>query len=139
MVRFRQKLKESITDADKPDKALERINAIRRRFFAWKADGREDIGVIAQELAEIDPRYVYECGMIGESILGVSQTALISDLIGAVKNGGITVRLKNGGGIPLLRRVNLYQTDNQQEAGYGNYFDASWKAHLHWQSESDLR
>lgn len=94
-----RKLKDNITDADKPDKALERINAIRRRFFAWKADGREDIGVIAQELAEIDLRYVYECGMMGESILGVSQAALISDLIGAVQ--ALTEQNKS-----LVKRLN---------------------------------
>ena len=55
--------------------------------------------MIAQELAEIDPRYVYECGMMGESILGVSQAALISDLIGAVQ--ALTEQNKS-----LVKRLN---------------------------------
>ena len=80
-----RRLKEDITYAEKG--ALDRVNRIQARDFTWKCDGREDRGYVAQELAEIDPRYVFAGG--GENpddpILNVSQNALISDLIGAVQ------------------------------------------------------
>lgn len=80
-----ERLKQNITDADSG--ALERISSIKPRQFEWKYDGRADRGYIAQELAEVDARYVFEGGGADPEnpILNVSQNALISDLIGAVQ------------------------------------------------------
>ncbi|MBA7935818.1 tail fiber domain-containing protein [Citrobacter sp. RHBSTW-00509] len=67
--------------------ALDRVSRIESYEFTWRGDGRRDRGVIAQQLQEVDPLYVFEAG--GEDpenpILNVSYLALVSDLIGAVK------------------------------------------------------
>lgn len=79
-----RRLKRNITDA--ATGASERIAAIQPRDFEWIAQGREDRGYIAQELREIDPRYVYEGGGDEDApILNVSPNAIIADLIGAVQ------------------------------------------------------
>ncbi|MBA7873224.1 MULTISPECIES: tail fiber domain-containing protein [unclassified Citrobacter] len=67
--------------------ALDRVSRIESYEFTWRGDGRRDRGVIAQQLQEVDPLYVFKAG--GEDpenpILNVSYLALVSDLIGAVK------------------------------------------------------
>ena len=79
------RLKKEVSDI--PEGALERISAIKPRDFTWKADGRLDRGAIAQELREIDPRYVFEGGGADphDPILNVSQMAIIADLVGSVQ------------------------------------------------------
>lgn len=79
-----RRLKQNITDA--ATGAPERIAAIQPRDFEWIAQGRADRGYIAQELRDIDPRYVYEGGGYDDApILNVSHNAIIADLIGAVQ------------------------------------------------------
>jgi|GEM_PF-1526215 len=42
------------------DNALDVVQQIRPRRFAWRSDGSEDLGVVAQELAEVLPELVSE-------------------------------------------------------------------------------
>ena len=80
------RLKENVSEIESG--ALDRIKQIKPRDFEWKSDGRKDRGFVAQELAEVDARYVFEGG--GEDpdkpLLNVSQPAIISDLVATVQS-----------------------------------------------------
>lgn len=77
-----RKLKENIKDSDSKG-ARSRIEAIKTRDFTWKLDGRDDRGFIAQELLEVDEKYAYTTA--GSDIMGVSDRAIIADLVDVVK------------------------------------------------------
>ncbi len=64
--------------------ALEKVSRLRGVSFRWKETGKEDIGVIAEEVAEVVPEAV-SFAKDGE-IQGVSDHQLVAILIEAVKD-----------------------------------------------------
>jgi hypothetical protein len=71
--------KESVRDADF---GLKQIMAMRPVTFRWKGRDESDFGLIAEEVAKIDPRYVtYKAGQIE----GVKYPQLTAVLVNAVK------------------------------------------------------
>ena len=74
-----EKLKENIR-AFEPGEALQKIMDVKIRRFNWKEDGKEGIGVIAQELQQVMPEAVEE----GET-LSVKYNYLFSVLTQAIQ------------------------------------------------------
>jgi hypothetical protein len=62
---------------------LELIDRLQPVSFIWKGDGHSDIGLIAEDVAEVDPRLTFKSddGEVG----GVNFTQLATALINAVK------------------------------------------------------
>ena len=66
-----------------PD-ALQKVQRLRGVYFDWKQDGKHDIGLIAEEVAEVVPEVVgYEAN--GKDVAALSYGRLVSLLIEAVK------------------------------------------------------
>ena len=80
-----KKLKNNIKDTD--IKALDIIKQIKHRQFDWKRNNvHEDIGYVAQELQEINPRFVFEVKQNeNESNLQVSEKNIIPFLSKAIQ------------------------------------------------------
>lgn len=72
------------TDLTLLPNALENINKLHGYRFKWKANGRRDIGVIAQEVEKVYPLAVYTRQKTG--LKYVSYGSLVAPLIEAVKS-----------------------------------------------------
>jgi len=73
------------TNIDTLENALERVRRLRGVSFDWKADGRHDIGLIAEEVGEVVPEVVaYEPD--GTDASAVDYARLVALLIEAVKD-----------------------------------------------------
>jgi len=64
------------------ENALDQVTRLRGVSFDWKADGRADIGLIAEEVAEVVPQVV---GVDEEGATGVDYSRLTALLVQAVK------------------------------------------------------
>lgn len=74
-------LKHEITDAT--DGAPGRIMKLRPRDFIWNSDGREDRGFIAQEVIDVDDRYVYKPD--GSEYYMLSDRAIMADMVTTIQ------------------------------------------------------
>ena len=61
--------------------STEQVLKLQGSKFAWKADGREDIGLIAQNVKEVYPQLVHE----KEGLLTVDYEKLVAPLIESVR------------------------------------------------------
>jgi hypothetical protein len=77
-----RRLKENIKQID-GKKALEKLSEINGVSFNWKADGREEIGVIAQDVEKVFPELVSTNEKTGYKTVAYSN--LVGPLIEAVK------------------------------------------------------
>jgi uncharacterized coiled-coil protein SlyX len=73
--------KENVRVVDAPVDLVRRLRGVR---FDWKADGRSDVGLIAEEVAAVLPEIV-EFEADGETAKGVHYAKLVAVLIEAVK------------------------------------------------------
>ncbi|HZA25327.1 MAG TPA: tail fiber domain-containing protein [Dehalococcoidia bacterium] len=72
------------TDIQTLEGSLEKIQSLRGVSYDWKANGKHDIGLIAEEVGEVIPEVVvYEEN--GENAIGVDYAGLVPVLIEAVK------------------------------------------------------
>lgn len=66
------------------DNALAKVKALRGVSFAWKADGKHDIGMIAEEVGEVIPEVVvYEDN--GKDAQSLDYARLVAVLVEAIK------------------------------------------------------
>lgn len=76
------RLKDEIERVE-PRKALNMVRALAPVSFKWKQSGEPALGLIAQDVRNVQPLAVVENK--GTSMLAISQPALVALLIGAVK------------------------------------------------------
>lgn len=67
------------------DHALEKVLQLRGVSFNWKKSKKEDVGLIAEEVAEVIPRVVQFDENDGTSAVGLDYTRLVPYLIECVK------------------------------------------------------
>ena len=76
-----QRYKEDIRPIER---ALEKVRRLRGVEFKWKGSGKDDLGVIAEEVGKIFPEIVqYESN--GQEARGLDYSKLIAPLIEAIK------------------------------------------------------
>lgn len=56
---------------------------LRPRDFIWNSDGREDRGFIAQEVIDVDDRYVYKPD--GSEYYMLSDRAIMADMVTTIQ------------------------------------------------------
>ncbi|UCE07403.1 MAG: tail fiber domain-containing protein [bacterium] len=72
------------TNIKQIDGALDKVNRLRGVCYDWKADGKHDIGLIAEEVGEVIPEVVaYEQN--GKDAKSIDYTRLVAVLIEAIK------------------------------------------------------
>lgn len=92
--------------------ALAAVRALRGRAFTWAADGRPDVGFLAQEVAHVAPQCVAPAGPDGH--LAVDYARLVPYLVEAVKAlDGHCRRLRRA----LGRRSRLRARTKKQNKG----------------------
>jgi uncharacterized coiled-coil protein SlyX len=73
------------TNIERLQNALEKVRALRGVSYDWKEDGRHDIGLVAEEVAEVVPEVVrYEAN--GKDAIGVDYDHLVGLLVEAAKD-----------------------------------------------------
>ena len=63
--------------------ALDKISQLQGYQFHWKKDGREDVGLVAQEVQKVFPELVHQAR--GDGYLGVQYGNLVAPMIEAIK------------------------------------------------------
>ena len=82
-----ERLKEDIVVWDESD-SLNKVKSLVPKSFTWKADGRKDLGFIAQDLQKVNPLYTWVDELDSQNdrkLLNVSDRAIMADMVGAIK------------------------------------------------------
>ena len=85
------------TDIHPVENALDRLLSINGVEFKWKKDGREDMGVVAQNVATVFPNVVHTNGA---GIKSVEYDSLVAPIIESIrelkaKNDGLSSEIKD--------------------------------------------
>ncbi len=92
------------------ENALSTVEHLRGVSYTWKADGKRDIGLIAEEVGNVIPEIVvYENN--GVDALSVDYPRLVAVLIEAIKEQQEIVRVRGAEIRGLATRVGSLETD----------------------------